>query len=65
MNDGAGWAAYGRQSYRVQFADGVMWRRRSTRRSRLVRVAMQPGPVSVSWPGWEQVSRSVFSARRV
>ena len=43
MNEGAGWSAYGRQSYRLQFADGVQWRRRGARPSPSRRLLMRPG----------------------
>lgn len=47
-----GWPAYGRQSYRRQFADGVQWRV-SGKRSRQARALTKPGKVRIMWPnGW-------------
>lgn len=50
-----GWHAYARQSYRMQFADGVR-PRVSRRRSRAELERRRPGEVTVWWPGWQAAS---------
>lgn len=49
-------AMYSRQSYGMQYAAGVRWRRRSARASPGRRALMRPGQVEISWPGWQAAS---------
>lgn len=57
MHPDIGWSGYAAQSYRIQWADGIRWRRSSLprRRARSVRALMAPGEVTEWWPGWGQL----------
>jgi hypothetical protein len=56
MNDLDGWGAYSRASFRIQYSDGVRWKRHRASVSRSRRLLMRPGQVEVSWPGWSMAS---------